>query len=785
MPSFRHSCRALLVVLLIMAGLSFRALAAEVSFQYTLDAPVVTSAGVYDAQGKLVRVLWTLTDQPAGQHDAKWDGLDAFGQPTPAGAYSWRVACNSGSAINVGAIGNSGLPPSAAGHTPANIESVAVDKDGNIYTANGWDEAGADFKKWDKDGHSLFDAKFEIRNGKPNGAPYSIAVDDQYIYCGVGGWEHEPWNNRQQIQRFRASDGKPAPFTGTHLMDGHINVYEWPARQIPPATPPEDAELMKAPLRAIAIHGDTIYVADALGGKIRKYNKETGDPEGDFAVPLPSAVAVDPAGKWIWVITRHGWLRALSAADGVDGGSGIQIDPETVSLCFGPDGVLYAAGQVNGEVTTIKVEGGVPHAIHLNALGQKAVPGDRAPDHFFRLTGVAVGPDGSLVTITKDPPGGARLARWSLDGKLAASPFKLLWETFGTEFVSLGNYGERDPDAFYSMSFKKYALGDRNAGKWDYAANAFDGQSAYRSDPHGAVRVLHLGDHDFVFLPMGDGVQCYRVDGNVMRLAALLGGRDPGPGGKPPRGSKEKLGQWTWADTKGTYAPADNEIRWFKQPGLAKYTCFGMDVDAAGNIVFANSTTHSIWMIPLQKLNDRGNPVYDWADAREIIPRDHSPLGFEPTMAQRAADGSVYAFGWSKPWPSPKNNPFWMGGTTLVRFNDRGELLWAVPLPAVCVGLDVIPPGKDGQGGCMVGQGRAAQIDQYTADGLLIGQMKPGDAMSQETGWMDNHASVAVNRDPRDGVLDVFAEDDYVCRIGWYRVEDGKVRVVSGAMELR
>ncbi len=160
-----------------------------------------------------------------------------------------------------------------------------------------------------------------------------------------------------------------------------------------------------------------------------------------------------------------------------------------------------------------------------------------------------------------------------------------------------------------------------------------------------------------------------------------------------------------------------------------------------------------------------------------------TPRGLRPAalVAQRADDGSVFAFGWSAAWPQPKNNPFWMGGTTLARFDPKGRRLWAARLPETCVGLDAIPGGA---GGCMVGSGRSAAIYHYTADGLHVGTLKPGEAMGGESGWMDNHASVAVNRDPRDGRLDVFAEDDYVLRIGWYRVDDRHIRTLAGTVRL-
>ena len=50
---------------------------------------------------------------------------------------------------------------------------------------------------------------------------------------------------------------------------------------------------------------------------------------------------------------------------------------------------------------------------------------------------------------------------------------------------------------------------------------------------------------------------------------------------------------------------------------------------------------------------------------------------------------------------------------------------------------------------------------------------------------MDDHASVAVTRDPRDGILDVFTEDDYVLRIGWFRIDDHAIDTVAGDVVLQ
>lgn len=768
------------VILSALCVFATPAFAAE--FTYELSKPAVTSAGVYDDEGRLLKTLWTMKETAAGRQRESYEA--------PAGAHRVTVVANRATYANVGVIGNS-AGHSERTHTPTNMESVAVDKDGNVYTANGWDEAGADFKRWDAAGRSVYDAQYAIRNGRPNGAPYAIAVDEEYVYCAVGGWDREPWNNRQQIQRFRLKDGKPAPFTGRsetsqgddrargprqpkgpaeRLLDGHIQLYEWPALQVPAGTSESDARLMRTPLRAIDVSGSTVYVADALAGKIRMFDSESGAAKGGFDVHLPHAVAVDPTGQ-IWVAHDHSSVTAYRA----DGYSGVTYGPlgDVTSLAFGPGAKLYAADAESGRVLTL--DAAASPAQFVPVLGSKAKAGDRAADRFYKLRGVAADNAGNLFTIQREPgSSGARLAKWSPERKL-------LWEQFATEFVSLGNYGQADPDTFYTVTHHRHRLLDRAKGTWDYLGCAADidafptSDNTYRSDPHGVPRVLRIGARDFVFMPTGDGVQVYRVDGGVLRLASLVGGRDPDPTGDKGKG---KVSQWTWSDVLGTGRPDPAAIR----PVDDHYTCFGMDVGPDASVWFANTHTHSVWTLPLAGVDGRGNPTYDWRQAREAAPRDSSEFGFDPTMVQPAADGSFYALGWSKPFPSPKDNPFWMGGTTLARIDKAGRRVWAVELPQVCVGMDVIPPGKNGQGGgVIVGTGKGANLLHYTAGGLLIGRASPGEAMSGKSGWLDNHASVAVNRDPRDGVVDVFTEDDLVCRIGWYRIDDRDIEVINGA----
>ena len=738
-----------------------RDLSTAAKFSFKLPKGGMTSAGVFDRHGRVVRSLWALRKLPAGTHTERWDARSDVGSVVSPGEYTFRVVVNGSTYRNVGAIGNSGRPPTPEGHTPTTMLSVAVDAAGGVYTANGWDEAGADFKKWDPNGKSVYDAHYQIRNGNPNGAPYSITVDDKTIYCGMGGWASKPWNAKQQLQRFRLSDGKGEKFTKVADKAGHIQIHEWPAKKVPPDTPPADAERMKAPLQAVAVRGEILLAADALSGKIRRYHKVTGEPRGEFPVKLPCALAVDAAGR-IWVGHQHKFVSVFSP-EGKKLAGVLDDIGEVEAIAFGPAGRLYVADGAAGMVKIYDVAG--DKAALRRTLGRKAKAPDRAADRFYRLKGVAVDRTGCVVTIQNEPAGGARLARWDGRGKL-------LWEQFGCEFVSLGNYGRHDPNTLYSMTFHRYRLGDHARGQWEYTGFVLAGTRKYSSHVHGVPRLLRLGGKDFWFMPTGDGLQVYRVDGEVLRLASILGAGWP-----DPRGKQGKPGQWSWSDAAGDGKVDAGEVKWFKKPGKANYAVFGVDVDARGDVWLGEHHTRAIWTVPRAGLDQRGNPTYDWARARQAVTKDTSPLEFRPSMAQHAEDGSIYAFGFSKAFPGPKGNPFWMGGTTLIRFDAKGKRLWVAKLPAVCVGMDVIP-GR--QGGCILGTGVSATLHHYSADGLRIGSVSPGEAMGGKSGWMDNHASVAVNRDPRDGLLDVFAEDDYILRIGWYRIDDRPIETITG-----
>jgi len=741
------------------------------TFSYRLKtAAAWTSAGVYDAAGRLVRQLWTMEPRTAGTLTGRWDGLDEFGQPAPAGAYTFRVVANRGRYRNVGILGNTGTDELQ--HIQHGMLAVTVDAKGNIYTANGWEEGGQDFKVQDPTGKTLFHARYQMRNGDPNGAPYSIAVDDGFIYCGMSGWSSEQWKSRTQIQRFRIADGTLTPFTGITENRGHIQLYEWPEKLVPKDTPEADAQYMRSPLRALAINGDTIYATDALAGKIVKYHKVTGIKQGEFAAPLPMALAFDKDGR-LWVGHEHRQV-SIFTTDGTKVATPLTDLGEVNSLAFGPDGMLYIADGKANVIKRYTVDGITVKP--AGAFGQPALPGDAAPDHFYQLTGATVDAQGNLVTIQHLPTGGARMARFAPDGKC-------LWEQMALVFCDLGKYDPAHPTEFITHRLHRLELIDKDKGTWAYRGTLIKSDPRYIDWQHGVLTPLTLGGKSFLFQCYGDGLQVYRREGDTLTLAAMVGGHNPGSDGvyddKQPAEQRRPLGQWTWTDVNNDGIAQDSEVVWFAPPGKGQYATFGINIDAHGNLLYCDHYTRAIWELPLSGLSANGNPVYDWRLVRQIVAPDTSPVKFFPLMAVRAEDGTLYSFGRSDGWKQPKNQGAWMGGWALLRYDAQGKTLWAARLPQVCVGMDAVPGG-----GVMLGWYEKAIIYHYTADGLLIGSLQPGPAAGNTTGWMDNTSAVAVARDPRDHQLDVFGEDSWLNRLLWYRVDDRDIETITGKLVL-
>ena len=93
-----------LILLALIPGSALRA--GSVLFNYTLPAAAKTSAGVFTADGTLLRTLWSNQSDPSGVNSAIWNGLDDHGQPLPPGGYMIKVLHSQVSYTWEGVLGN-------------------------------------------------------------------------------------------------------------------------------------------------------------------------------------------------------------------------------------------------------------------------------------------------------------------------------------------------------------------------------------------------------------------------------------------------------------------------------------------------------------------------------------------------------------------------------------------------------------------------------------------------------------------------------------------------------
>lgn len=780
------------ICLLLVGSILLAAeVAAPVRYKFYYELPKaekVTSAGVYDAKDHLVKTLWSMEPRAAGVQIASWDGLDQDSQPMPDGVYNCKVVLNNSKYWQKGVIGNSANPSNTFNHVPINFEAVAVDNEDFIYTVHDWDEPHNDVIRWNPTTGAV-----ASHSGHPIGELLkAVAVDENFAYVSF----YADLNNREKarfsIARLRINK-KPGtvgwPVEAFTKAGNIIKVYDGNA-QFPDGTNDADKGTMYVPLLSLAVSGNILYATDSLAGKVHKYDKVSGDEIGAIAVPLPQTVAIAPDGR-IWVGHSHTKISVFGT-DGKLLATPIDDLKEVNAIAFNPDGKLYVADQGAGQVKIFTIAG--TNARMTGTLGKKAVPGDRAEDRFFNLHGLAVDSKGNVITAQNEFFfNGGRLAKFDSAGKVQ-------WEQYGLEFQSIGTYGNNNPEQFISVMFHSYKL-DYETAKVEYLGNGYTG-TGYHGSPSGPPRICRIGAKDFYYFPSNDSVQIYRIDPNpaggapLLKFVSILGRAQPLPNGTDAaeiwRGENYYL--WSWHDVRGDNTIHQEDISMWSKPGDNKplWQYGPMTVDADKNIWLSSADRggitperNSTWMIPFAGIDALGNPIYEWKNVVNVIPTGALKWDPDMKMVQHDADGYTYVSAITKREGTPQSGGVWMSGNTLACF-DGAERRWQIILPNIAVGMDIIPGN---QGGVMIGGDPfKGGIHHYTRDGLLVGTWLPnlkimGEPPNNPHGLLDFFGCIVVKRNPHDGILDVFVEDDFNLRIAWYRVDDRFIDTISGKME--
>ena len=536
----------------------------------------------------------------------------------------------------------------------------------------------------------------------------------------------------------------------------------------------------------------------------------------EIPVLLACGIAVEPNGR-IWVGYEHEKVSVIDAAGKILATPISDLKEVRALAVRGTK--LYVADREAGQVRIYKVQGN--NVSLQKTFGEPGRPGDRAPDRFTTIQGMTV--DGWGKVIVTDRMGqGSRMQKFTPE-------FKQLWRQMGLEFSSQGPTARTIRTPFLPRIRTPTGWTGRWAAGYSWVRAKTDEDGVYfcnfDSSHRGPPRIVRFGKKDFFYYPAGDGVAVYRVDppeeqsrGPTLKLVCALAGAEPLPDGTVPKEPwrKENRFLWSWHDEQGDNKPQEEEITLAATPENPRnweWPMGGFTIDEKGWIWFASfirtppnpREESALYTILPQGPDKLGNPIYDWNSAIRVVTDEAGPaaLGIKKTddfqwkLAGRSSDdGMIYGLGDTKKAGTPQEGELHMGGNALLGFQEKnGENpeeistpKWMIVLPKKSVGLAPIPGGS---GGVFIGGDPwRAGVRHYTKDGLMIGGFQSDPRFGVQpldwpSGLLDAQLSVGCNRDPRDGILDVWTEDNYNQRLIWYRVDDRDIESFEGKLEVK
>jgi hypothetical protein len=380
--------------------------AGTLSFSFALVSPRTTSAGVYGADGALVRTLWRGERLPAGSHQREWDQRLDDGTPAVEGSYTVRVIHHDLSYQWDGVVGNTSATSTHAPHRAFMLpQSLAADGL-QMHVGVGYNEAQSAIQGFDMRDPQRPASR--VSRADPFIGFGLVASDGTRLYAAnTGGL-----SKRGFVVAFDTGSGAQAAFTEgqpwclARLPDG--NCY-----------PPQDYRSVFA-LRsegepvatglAVQRGGPLLAVAYGAQNLVRLYDKTTGRLRAEWSVPLAAHSAnhlAMAANGDLWVVSTKSVLRYTALAtqprlalniNGLDRPLAVAADPADDATVWVADGgasqLLRRFGRDGIAGTVIGQRGGLS--------GDARVTADRlcfAADTQREHTALAVDGQGQLWVV--------------------------------------------------------------------------------------------------------------------------------------------------------------------------------------------------------------------------------------------------------------------------------------------------------------------------------------------------------------------------------------------------
>ncbi len=282
------------------------------SFTFALPAARTTSAGVYTADGTLVRTLWRGQAFGAGAHAASWDQRDDAGTLLPAGQYTVKVAHHAVQYVWDGAIGNTSARAGAAvlHHSYRGPTSFASIPGGMLY-AVGYNEGQSAINGFTLDNVQLNQSPVRVTSSFIS--PDMIAADAAHVYWTSTG---QGMSKTTFVAAFDSATGAQTIFSaGTPLC---LNMMQDGKTCYPSESYASVLDLHgndnSNPPTGIAVQraGNVLAIAYGAANEIHLFDKASGLLLGKISVALSAGtinqIAMSPSGD-LWVLSGGTALR--------------------------------------------------------------------------------------------------------------------------------------------------------------------------------------------------------------------------------------------------------------------------------------------------------------------------------------------------------------------------------------------------------------------------------------------------------------------------------------------
>ena len=355
------------------------------SFTFTLPATRTTSAGVYTADGTLVRTLWRGQSFGAGAHAASWDQRDDSGTLLPAGQYTVKVAHHAMQYVWEGAIGNTSARAGAAVlhhsyRSPTSFASIP----GSMLYAVGYNEGQSAINGFTLD--NTQSNRSPVRVASSFISPDMIAADTSRVYwtsTGLG------MSKTTFVAAFDIATGAQTTFSAgapvcLMLMQDNKTCYPTESYQ---STLDLRVGDNGNPATGIAVQrsGNILAVAYGAANEIHLFDKTSGQLLRKISVALNAGtinqIAMSPAGD-LWVLSGTTALRytGLATAPVVAASIASLVKPLAVTVDPSDEnGVWIADGGTSEQVKRFDRTGNLQQAI--GAAGGYGTQIQLASDH--------------------------------------------------------------------------------------------------------------------------------------------------------------------------------------------------------------------------------------------------------------------------------------------------------------------------------------------------------------------------------------------------------------------